>query len=74
MITVRAARLLLVFLLASCTQASPLDPGMKAVEAIRGKAFLHDVKNISIDRADLSKHLREQMEKSTPYSLEDWGA
>lgn len=73
MTTARAARLLLLFLLASCTHASPLQPGMKAVEAIRGKAFLHDVKTIAIDRADLSRHLREQMEKSTPYSLEDWG-
>jgi hypothetical protein len=31
------------------------------------------VKNVSIDRTDLSKHLRVQMEKSTPYSLDDWG-
>lgn len=73
MATVRATRLLLLFLLASCAQASPLEPGMKAVEAIRGKEFLHDVKNISIDRSDLSRHLRQQMEQSTPYSLEDWG-
>jgi hypothetical protein len=46
---------------------------MKAVEEIRGKTFLHDVKNVSIDRTDLSAHLRAQMEKSTPYSLDDWG-
>lgn len=73
MITVRSARLLLIFLLASCAQASPLAPAMKAVEEIRGKDFLHDVKNVSIDRSDLSKHLRAQMVKSTPYSLDDWG-
>lgn len=73
MTTVRAARLLLIFLLTSCTQASPLAPAMKAVEEIRGKEFLHDVKNVSIERTDLSKHLREQMTKSTPYSLDDWG-
>ncbi|MFL6246879.1 MAG: hypothetical protein ACJ74H_12690, partial [Thermoanaerobaculia bacterium] len=72
MTTVRAARLLLLFLLASCTQASPLTPAMHAVEEIRGKEFLHDVKNVSIDRAELSKHLRDQMVKGTPYSLEDW--
>jgi hypothetical protein len=72
MTTVRVARLLLVFLLASCGQASPLQPGMKAVEGIRGKEFLRDVKNVSIDRSDLSVHLRQQMEKSTPYPLEDW--
>lgn len=73
MTTVRAARLLLVFLLTACGQASPLQPGMKAVEGIRGKTFLHDVKNISIDRADLSVHLRRQMEQSTPYPLDEWG-
>jgi hypothetical protein len=73
MTTVRVTRLLLIFLLASCTQASPLTPAMKAVEEIRGKAFLHDVKNVSIDRSELSKHLRDQMVKGTPYSLDDWG-
>lgn len=74
MTTVRTARLLLVFLLASCrAQASPLQPYMDAVEKIRGREFLHDVKNVSIDRKDLSKHLRAQMEQSTPYSLDDWG-
>jgi hypothetical protein len=72
MTTVRAGRLLLLFLLASCAQASPLQPGMKAVEEIRGKPFLHDVKNVSIDRSDLSKQLRDQMVKGTPYSLDDW--
>lgn len=46
---------------------------MKAVEEIRGRKFVSEVKNVSIDRADLSKHLKDQMEKSTPYSLADWG-
>jgi hypothetical protein len=73
MTTVRTARLLLVFLLASCSNASPLAPGMKAVEDIRGLAFKRDVKNVTIDRGDLAKHLEGQMKKTTPYSLEDWG-
>lgn len=73
MTSARAIRLSLVFLLVSCVQASPLRPGMKAVEEIRGKQFLHDVKNVTIDRSELAKNLRAQMEKSTPYSLEDWG-
>jgi hypothetical protein len=74
MTTVRGARLLLVLLLASCARAeSPLKPGMDAVSAIRGRAFLGEVKTVAIDRADLTKHLREQMVKSTPYSLDDWG-
>ena len=70
----RRARLLVLFLLASCAQASPLAPGMKAVEEIRGRKFIKDVRNVTIDRSDLQKHLREQMAKSIPYSLGDWGA
>lgn len=73
MTTGRAPRLLLLLLLTSCAQASPLAPGMKAVEEIRGREFAHDVKNVTIDRADLSTHLRAQMEKLTPYPLDDWG-
>lgn len=77
MTTVRVSRftLLAVFFLtlASCAKASSLEPGMKAVEKIRGRKFIHDVKNVTIDRSELTTHLREQMLKSTPYSLEDWG-
>ena len=65
--------MLFLFLLASCGQASPLTPGMKAVEEIRGRRFVREVRNVTIDRSDLTRHLREQMEKSTPYSLDDWG-
>jgi hypothetical protein len=68
----RAARCVLLFLLASCSWASPLAPGMKAVEEIRGRKFLHEVRNVTIDRADLAKHLEAQMKRSTPYSLDDW--
>ena len=46
---------------------------MKAVEEIRGRKFTKDVRNIAIDRADLAKHLQQQMKLSTPYPLEDWG-
>lgn len=77
MSTVRASRfaaLALVFLtLASCAKASSLDPGIKAVEKIRGRKFVHEVRHVAIDRSELTRHLREQMLKSTPYSLEDWG-
>lgn len=72
MTTVRAARLLLLFLLASCAQASPLKPGMDAVEAIRGLEFKQDVRNVTIDRAELAKHLREQIDQTSPYPIEDW--
>ena len=73
MIRTRRARLLIVFLAASCANASPLAPGMKAVEEIRGRKFTADVRNVTIDRAELSKHLEAQMKHSTPYSLDDWG-
>lgn len=69
----RLSRLFALLLLAGCAQASPLTPGMKAVEEIRGKKFTGEVRNVSIDRSDLAKHLREQMAKSVPYSLDDWG-
>lgn len=72
MTTVRRTRLVLLFFAAACAQASPLDPGMKAVEQIRGRKFVREVRNVTIDRSDLTKHLRAQMEKSTPYPLEDW--
>jgi hypothetical protein len=77
MTTVRASRLLVILAsalaLAACADAASLRPGQKAVEKIRGLQFTHDVKNVAIDRDELSKHLHEQMVKSTPYSLEDWG-
>lgn len=73
MIRRRPARFLTVFLLASCANASPLAPGMKIVEQIRGRKFVSEVRNVSIDRSELSRHLKQQMEKSTPYSLQDWG-
>jgi hypothetical protein len=69
----RIARLLLVLLLAACMSASPLDPAMRAVEQIRGRKFLEPVRNVTIDRSDLTRHLMSQMEQSTPYSLEEWG-
>ncbi|HVE71006.1 MAG TPA: hypothetical protein VNI54_06525 [Thermoanaerobaculia bacterium] len=72
MIRSRAACSLFVFLLVSCAQASPLKPGMDSVEKIRGRKFTGDVRNVTIDRADLSTHLEAQMRKTTPYPLEDW--
>ena len=74
MTTVRAARLLLVFLLASCATGFAAPAGHESGRgASAEKSSSRDVKNVSIDRADLSAHLHEQMEKSTPYSLDDWG-
>ena len=77
MTTVRASRaaflLLTTLALNSCANASSLEPGMKAVEKTRGRKFTKDVQHKAIDRSELTGHLREQMLKSTPYSLDDWG-
>ena len=77
MTTVRTARVAFIILvtiaLNSCANAASLEPGMKAVEKIRGLNFKNDVRHVAIDRKDLAPHLHEQMLKSTPYSLEDWG-
>lgn len=70
----RFALLLAVALtLAACADASSLEPAMKAVEKIRGRKFLHEVRHTAIDRSELTKHLMDQMVKGTPYSLDDWG-
>jgi hypothetical protein len=73
MTPLRHTRLIALFLLTACLQASPLAPGMKAVEEIRGRKFTSTVRNVRIDRSELSEHLRDQMQKSIPYSLEEWG-
>lgn len=74
MTTVRTVRVLLLLLLASCSFGSPLDPGIKAVEEIRGRKFVRDVRNVTIDRSELASHLRKQMEATTPYSLDQWAS
>lgn len=56
----------------SCFAASPLDPYKAAVEKIRGKKFVTDVKNVTLERAKLPGILREQMAKELPYSLDEW--
>jgi hypothetical protein len=68
----RPLHFLFVFLLSACADASPLAPAMKAVEEIRGREFKEDVRNVVIDRSELTKHLQDQMVKTTPYSLDDW--
>ena len=74
MTAIRHLRLVSALLLASCAQASPLEPGIRAVEEIRGRSFTAEVRNVTIDRSELSGHLRTQMERSTPYSFEEWSA
>jgi len=73
MIRLRALFVSLLFLFVSCAEASPLAPAMKSVELIRGRKFAGEVRNVSIDRSELARHLEEQMRKTTPHPLEDWG-
>jgi hypothetical protein len=63
--------LLLVFL-ASGAPAASIDQSMRDVERIRGLKFLHPVRTVSIDRARLPSILHEQIEKSLPYSFDDY--
>lgn len=45
---------------------------MKAVEEIRGRMFLREVRNVTIDRSELTANLRAQMQKGMPYSIAEW--
>lgn len=49
-----------------------LDAEMKTVEKLRGLTFVHPVVLRTITRAELPKVLRAQMEKSLPYSPDDY--
>jgi hypothetical protein len=68
-----AGSAVILFLVASSSLASTLGPGMAAVEKVRGRKFLSDVKTATIARASLGAHLQKQVAKDLPYSVEDWG-
>ena len=74
MTSARAFSALVLLVFAGCGEASPLEPGQRAVEQIRGREFKHDVKNVVIDRSDLTRHLQEQMERTSPYPLDQWAS
>jgi len=65
---------LVVLLLLLCTSANAasLDAQMKTVEKLRGLTFERPVVQRTITRAELPKVLRAQMEKSLPYSPDDY--
>ena len=65
--------LLLTALVATEASAGTLSRQMNVVERIRGARFTRQVTTVTLDRRDLPKHLRRQVEKMTPYSLEDYG-
>jgi hypothetical protein len=56
----------------SAAGAPSLERDMREVEQLRRLTFLHDVKERTIDRAQLRPLIREQLEKEVPYSLEDY--
>jgi hypothetical protein len=61
-----------LFLVASAARAASLDADMKAVEKLRGLTFAHPVVSKTITREELPGVLRAQMEKSLPYSPDDY--
>src|SRR5438128_2615987 len=63
----------ILLLVASSAPASPIAEHLESVERIRGLSFDHAVRQETIDRAELPLRLRQQMEKSLPYSTEDYG-
>jgi hypothetical protein len=56
----------------SCFAASPLDPYKASVEKIRGRKFVTEVKNVTLERSKLPAMLRAQMAQELPYSLDEW--
>jgi hypothetical protein len=56
----------------AAARAGSLDAEMKTVEKLRGLKFDHSVQQRTITRAELPKILRAQMEKTLPYSPDDY--
>jgi hypothetical protein len=61
-----------LFLATATAHAASLDAEMKTVEKLRGLTFVHSVVSKTITREELPKVLRAQMEKSLPYSPDDY--
>src|SRR3954452_10335140 len=61
-----------LFLVTTAAHPASLDANMKTVEKLRGLTFTHAVVSKTITREELPKVLRAQMEKSLPYSPDDY--
>src|SRR5438270_777640 len=61
-----------LFLVSSAAHAASLDAEMKTVEKLRGLTFVHPVVSKTITREELPAVLRAQMEKSLPYSPDEY--
>ena len=64
----------LIFAVAAVAEGGKLSNQMATVEKLREAKFTHDVTTVTVDRRDLPKQLRSQLEKTTPYSLEDYAS
>jgi hypothetical protein len=61
-----------LILVAGSALAAGLDAQMRDVERLRGVRFLHPVASRTITREQLPDLLRDQMQKSLPYSADDY--
>jgi len=59
-------------LISATARGASLEAEMKAVEKLRGLTFARPVVSKTITREELPKVLRVQMEKSLPYSADDY--
>lgn len=69
---VTTALALVALFVSTLARGASLDSEMKTVEKLRGLTFLHPVLLRTITRAELPRVLRAQMEKSLPYSPDDY--
>jgi hypothetical protein len=67
-----AIALTTIFFLAATASAGDLAAAMKEVERLRGVTFEHPVATRTVPRSELPQLLRAQMEKSLPYSADDY--
>jgi len=61
-----------LFVVGGASAAPPLQREMREVEHLRGITFRHRVVQRTIDRTELRPLIREQLEKTIPYSLDDY--
>lgn len=73
-VSTAAAILALAFVALPATAESDLTRQMKAVETIRGLPFLEPVRAVTIDRVELPVRLRNQLTRTLPYSIDEWGS
>ncbi|HXG57784.1 MAG TPA: hypothetical protein VNL91_02055 [Thermoanaerobaculia bacterium] len=63
---------LLLLVAATPAAASNLAEEIAKVEKIRGLGFRHEVRTVTVGRAEITERLRAQIGKTMPYSLDDY--